>query len=200
MFHVVGIHGADLFTSRSAKNLDDLHQLVNARFTREEGLSQHQLGHYATGRPHIWRIDQSTACGLSGEEESRTDLRCVVGRAKDQLGRSVVARADVRNVGLVFDQDLRRSEIAQFENAGVGVQQEILRLDVTVTDPLRMDVGKRSEQLVDVELDLQHGHCGLQFVEIARCAVHRLWNVFEDEVEVHFIFLWSRRRTVSLGG
>lgn len=53
VFHVIGVHRADLFPSRSTKNLDDFHQLVNSRFTGEEGLSQHQLSHHTTGRPHI---------------------------------------------------------------------------------------------------------------------------------------------------
>lgn len=57
VFHVIGVHGANLFPSRGAKNLDDLHQLVNSRFTREEGLPQHQLGHHAASRPHIWGKD-----------------------------------------------------------------------------------------------------------------------------------------------
>lgn len=137
---------------------------------------------------------------MGERKRARTDLRCVVGRAKDQLGRPVVARANVGDIGLVFDQNLGGAEITQFEDAGVGVQQKVLRFNVTVTDSLRVDVGKRSEQLVDVEFDLQHGHCGLQFVEIARCAVHRLWDIFEDEVEIHFIFLWGHEDSWSVTG
>lgn len=30
VFHVIGVHCADLFPSRGAKNLDDFHQLVNS--------------------------------------------------------------------------------------------------------------------------------------------------------------------------
>lgn len=48
VLHVIGVHGANLFPSRSAEHLDDFHQLVNARFTREEGLAEHQFSHHTT--------------------------------------------------------------------------------------------------------------------------------------------------------
>ena len=38
VFHVVGIHGANLFPRRSAQNFDDLHELVNPRLSWEEWL------------------------------------------------------------------------------------------------------------------------------------------------------------------
>ena len=48
VLHVIGVHGANLLTSRGAEHLDDFHQLVDARLTREERLAQHQFGHHAT--------------------------------------------------------------------------------------------------------------------------------------------------------
>lgn len=52
-----------------------------------------------------------------------------------------------------------------------------------------MDVGQRPEELVDVQLDLQHGHRSLEFVEVTGCTVNSLWDILENEVEVDFIFL-----------
>lgn len=69
------------------------------------------------------------------------------------------------------------------------IKEKILRLDVSVTDALRMDVGQGAEELVDVELDLQHRHGCLHLVEVSRRPVDGLRNEFEDKVEVHFIFL-----------
>lgn len=46
VLHVIGVHGANLLPSRGAEHLDDFHQLVNARFPREEGLAQHQFSHH----------------------------------------------------------------------------------------------------------------------------------------------------------
>jgi hypothetical protein len=58
-----------------------------------------------------------------------------------------------------------------------------------MTDPLGVDVGERSEQLVDVELDFQDGHGGLHLVKVARCPIDGLWDVLQHQVEVDFIFL-----------
>jgi hypothetical protein len=55
-----------------------------------------------------------------------------------------------------------------------------------------MDVGQRSKELVDVQLDLEDRHRSLHLVEVSRSSVDGLWDVLEDEIEVDFIFLfWS---------
>jgi len=45
VLHIIRIHGLDLLPRRCSQNLDDLHQLVDAALTREQGLAQHQLRH-----------------------------------------------------------------------------------------------------------------------------------------------------------
>lgn len=62
-----------------------------------------------------------------------------------------------------------------------------------MTDALRMDVCERTEELVDVEFDFQHRHGGLHLVEVAGCPVDGLWDKFEDEVQIHFIFLLNQK-------
>lgn len=98
--------------------------------------------------------------------ERHTYLRCVVCSAEDQFWCPVVSGADVRHIRLVLHKNLGASEIAQLQYASVRVEEEILRLDISVADSLGVDVGKRAEKLIDVELDLENGHDGLQFVEI----------------------------------
>lgn len=44
------------------------------------------------------------------------------------------------------------AEVAEFENGGLWIQQQILGLDVPMTDPERMDIGQAPEQLVHVQL------------------------------------------------
>lgn len=53
VLHVVRVHGADLVASRCSQDLDDLYKLVNARLAWEKRLSEHELGHDATGRPDV---------------------------------------------------------------------------------------------------------------------------------------------------
>lgn len=55
VLHVVGVHGANLLPSRRSENFDDLNQLVNTRFTGEQRLTKHQLGHDTSSGPHICR-------------------------------------------------------------------------------------------------------------------------------------------------
>lgn len=120
---------------------------------------------------------------------NHTDLSSVVCCAKDQLGSTVVSRANVRHVWLVLDQNLRTSKITQLQDARGGIEQQVLRLDISMTNTLRVNVRQRSEQLVDVEFDLQDRHGCLHLVEVARGSVDRLGDVLEDKVEVDFIFL-----------
>jgi hypothetical protein len=55
MFHVVGVHGADLIASGSSQDLDNLDQLVNARLTGEQRLTEHELSHDTASGPDIYR-------------------------------------------------------------------------------------------------------------------------------------------------
>jgi len=71
-----------------------------------------------------------------------------------------------------------------------------LGFDVTVADSLGVDIGQRPEELIDVQLNLQNRHCCLQLVEKARCPIDCLGDIFENQVEVNFIFL-KAGKTVS---
>lgn len=62
-----------------------------------------------------------------------------------------------------------------------------------MTDALRVDVGERAEQLVNVQLDFENGHDGLHLVEVTGGAVDCLGDELEDEIQVHLIFLWLKR-------
>lgn len=118
-----------------------------------------------------------------------TDFGSIVGSAEDELRCPVVTRADVRDIGLVLDENLGAAKIAQLQNATVGIEKQILRLNVAVTDALGVDVGQGSEELIDVEFDLENRHRGLGLVEESRGSVDSLRNEFLDQVEVHFILL-----------
>ena len=42
----------------------------------------------------------------------------------------------------------RTAEVAELENSAVGVQQQVLRFDVPMTNSMRMNVGKRSGERI----------------------------------------------------
>lgn len=119
----------------------------------------------------------------------RTNLCRVVGCAEDELRGSVVARTDVRDVGLIFDEYLGTSEIAELEDTTVGVEKQVLRLDISVADALAVDVGERAEQLVNVQLDLENRHGRLHLIKVAGRAVDGFGNKFEYEIEVDLVLL-----------
>lgn len=52
-----------------------------------------------------------------------TNLGRVIRRSKDQFRRSVVPRADIRDVWLVLNQYLGATEIAELQHASAGVEQ-----------------------------------------------------------------------------
>jgi hypothetical protein len=188
VFHVVRVHGANLIPCGRTKNLDNLDKLIDTGLAREQWLSEHELCHYATGRPHIWFI-QLVGFNFRRLNTPHTNLGGVVRCAEDQLGCAVVSGADVRHIGLVLYEDLCAAEIAKLEDTGCRVQKQVLRLDVSVADPLRVDVGEGAEKLVDVELDLKDRHDRLHLVEVARSAVDSLGDELEHEVQVDLVLL-----------
>lgn len=58
-----------------------------------------------------------------------------------------------------------------------------------MTNALRMDVGQRSEELINIELDFEHWHHSLELVEVAGSAVYGFGDIFEDQVQVDFVSL-----------
>lgn len=48
VLHVIGVHGADLVSCRSAQYLDDLDKLIDTRLAREQWLAKHELCHDTT--------------------------------------------------------------------------------------------------------------------------------------------------------
>lgn len=63
-----------------------------------------------------------------------------------------------------------------------------------------MDVCKRAEELVRVQLGLENWHDRLHLVEVARCSVHCLWHIFEHKVEVDLVLLWLTRSAEARQG
>jgi hypothetical protein len=70
-----------------------------------------------------------------------TDVGRVVGGSEDQLGCTVVPRANVADVGLACHQDLGGTKVTQFQDPSCRVEQQVLGLDVSMADSHRVDVG-----------------------------------------------------------
>eukprot|EP00754_Rhynchopus_humris_P013920 Rhum_TRINITY_DN14356_c14_g1::Rhum_TRINITY_DN14356_c14_g1_i1::g.84606::m.84606 len=166
------VHGLDLLTRGRAQHLDDLHQLVDARLSREQRLPDEQLGEDAAQRPHV-------------------DGGGVVRGTEDELRGTVIPRADVGHVGLSLHQLLGAAEVAQLQDTCGGVDKQVLGLDVAVTDVqvLAMDVVEGPAELVHEELDEDERHKLLVLGEVPGEAVHCVRHVLQDQVQVQLLRL-----------
>jgi hypothetical protein len=72
----------------------------------------------------------------NGTATQLTNLWRVVLCPKDQLGSSIVPRANVGNVRFVFHQNLSAAEITKLQDTSRRVKQEVLWLDISVADAL----------------------------------------------------------------
>eukprot|EP00983_Pelagomonas_calceolata_P094075 1157845-Pelagomonas_calceolata.AAC.3 len=101
-FSVVGVHGVNLLAGGRAQHLNDLHQLVHTTLAREQRLPQQQLCHHAANGPHV-------------------DGSSVISCAEDELGSTVVARADVGDVGLASNEDLQSTVVEYMHELAVNL-------------------------------------------------------------------------------
>jgi hypothetical protein len=160
-------HGDQLLRGGRSQKLQNPSPLVDRIFSRKQRLAiPEHLRKDAAGRPQV-------------------DLRGVVGPAEGDFGRPIVPRANVLNVWLVGLQALGAPKVAQLDPVGREVDQEIVRLDVPVADPQRVQVFERFEEPDHDPLNGQSGHrrgdnFGLeQFVQ-------RRGQVFQDKTEKIF--------------
>jgi len=137
---VVRIHGHELLTRGSPQDLDNFYQLVYTTLSRKDWLPKYEFRRDACSGPDV-------------------DDRCVVGGSKDQLRCSIVPGAYVRNIRLSLHQTFCRPKVAEFERMSTAIDQLVLRLDVTVANSHRVNVGARPAHLVGVELhkNMRHG-------------------------------------------
>lgn len=52
-----------------------------------------------------------------------------------------------------------------------------------------VDIRKGTQELVHVQFDLEHGHGLFEFSVMTTSAVDSFWDVFQDEIKVHFVLL-----------
>lgn len=138
-------------------------------------------------------VDQTSVFKLINKKVSDTgkftNLGCIVSGAENQLGGSIVTGADIRDVWLILYQDFCATKVTELQDSSARVQQKVLWLNVTMADTLRVNVCESTEELVDVELDLEDWHDCLHLVEVSRSPVDGLWDVLLYKVEVYFVLL-----------
>lgn len=104
-----------------------------------------------------------------------------------EFGRAVVPRTDVAHIRLALHELFGTTEVTQLQHVRVRVAQQVLRLDVSVTNSDCVNVSKRAQHLVCVELDDKRGHHLLHFEVALHNSVYSLWDVVHDDVEINFL-------------
>ena len=137
-FRVVRIHCGHVLLRGRAHHFNDLHELVNTAVTGEHRLADEHLANDAAGTPNV-------------------DGGGVVGAAKDELRRPIIPAADVCNVRLALHEHFGGAEIAELKLVA-WADKQILGLDVTVADIMRVDVCERAEELERVQTSKRDGH------------------------------------------
>lgn len=121
---------------RSAQNAEDLEDLVDLGVTREKRLTGSHLGEDAANGPHV-----NTSGVLAATEQN--------------FGRAVPESDDL--VGVSAERNTKgasQTKIGQLQVA-LLVDEQVLRLQVTVQDAVGMAVARALEELESELLDLQ---------------------------------------------
>lgn len=120
-----------------AEHCDLLNKLTTFSLAREKRTHGHELGEDAPDGPDV-------------------DLIGVVGAAKRQFGCAIVPTHDVRCVKLFGIHDFGRPEIANLNDSVLG-QQNIFRLQISMTNIKRVHMHHAFQYLLHVVLDVGHG-------------------------------------------
>ena len=119
-----------------AHDFENLANLALAVLAWEEGLHLDHLSYDTSSCPHI-------------------NLLVVKCRTEDELRCTIISRTDVRNRGISVVHSFGRAEITQFDFVAILIDQDVLRLHITMNDPLAMQVAQTPKQLPSEHL---HGY------------------------------------------
>lgn len=81
------------------------------------------------------------------------------------------------------------AKVAEFENSSGWVEEEVLGLDVPVTDSKGVDVRQGAEQLVHVQLYVRDRDRLLVLGIVTGYFVDGFRDVLQYEVQIYFVFL-----------
>ena len=82
---------------------------------------------------------------------------------------------------------LGTAKVTKFEDAAVWVKKQVLWLDVAVADTVGVDVGKRPEELIHVQLDEGDRDGLLLLAVLPGHLVDGLWDVLQHQIQVNLV-------------
>ena len=129
-------HPGPLLLRRRPQHPENLEDLIDLAITREQRFLRRHLREDAPDGPHV-------------------HAGAVLAAAEEDLGRAVPQRDDFVGVGAQGDAEgAGEAEVGEFQVAR-AIDEEVLRFQVAVEDPVGMAVADAEEELVGEFLDLQ---------------------------------------------
>ena len=172
VFFVIRIHGLYLFLRWSSQNFNDLHELVDTAFTWENWLTEHEFSNDTADGPNI-------------------NIGSIIRITEDKLRSPVISRTYVGNIWLSKDELLCTTEVTQLEHVGLHITENVLRLDISVTNTFGVNICNRSHQLVGVQLHNQVWYLLLHFEVLFHYSIGSVGNKVHDNVKIDFFGLIS---------
>lgn len=170
VFFVIWVHGLYLFFRWSSQNFDDLDELVNTAFTWENWLTQHEFSDNTADGPNI-------------------NICSVIRITENKLRSPVVSRTYVGNVWLSKDELLCTTEVTKLEHVGLHITENVLWLDISVTNALGVNICDGSHQLVGIKLHNQVWNLLLHFEVLFHYSIGSVGNEVHDDVKIDFFGL-----------
>mmetsp|Transcript_17886 Transcript_17886/g.37996 ORF Transcript_17886/g.37996 Transcript_17886/m.37996 type:complete len:263 (+) Transcript_17886:1474-2262(+) len=139
--------------ARGAHKAEDPEEVIDLRVGLEQGLPSCGFCEQAPHRPHV----HLRPIDVIPEDQ----LRRTVPETPHLAARAIPLLGVLGGIGLErYIQHARRREIAELDDA-LGIDKDIVRLQVPVHDPLVVHIGEPREQLVELDPDLDKSLGGL---------------------------------------
>lgn len=159
------VHGFDLVSWWCAQNFNNFNDLFRTTLAWKERHREHKFCDDASDRPNVnWTVVFCTA--------------------ENKFWCSVIPWSNVRNIRLTVNQLFCAAVICQFNNMAFCIDQDVLRLDVAMTNTHWMQISGCPQKLIRIQFDVNILYILLlfhiilhHFVQIVRVVVH-------DDVEI----------------
>ena len=162
----VSLGFGDFLDSGCSEDFEHLDEHVAVAVASEEDFAGDHFSHDAADGPSV-------------------DGSSVLSAVEEEFRRSVVAGADVRD-GSLSSELLGASEVADLDDSGSGVAENVFGFEIAVGNVFLGEVGECREDLLHVESDGAHGE-----LVLADGVVHVTVDTFHAEVEVDVTVLFG---------
>jgi len=167
-----GVHLENLFRGWGSQNLNNFNKLIKSWLSREDRLTNQHFSYDTAHWPNI----------------NSKIIKC---SAKDKFRSSIVSWTDVGDVWFIWIEFLGWSKITQLKKVGAGIYQQVLWLNISVTNTERMNISQRSEHLIRIQFNQNIRNSLFSFSVISHNLVEGFRNEIHNNIQKYFILLFA---------